>query len=61
LVLAIAAAAGVGLCVAVGEWLLGNWRLFAVLAAVVGGAGGLWLTQWAMRTRWERVHVWRLR
>ncbi len=55
--LAIAAAAGVGLCVAVGQWLLGNWWLFAVLAAVVGGAGGLWLTQWAVSARWERVHV----
>lgn len=57
LALAIAAAAGVGLCVAVGQWLLGNWWLFAVLAAVVGGAGGLWLTQWAVSARWERVHV----
>ncbi|MFF4356336.1 hypothetical protein [Streptomyces sp. NPDC001604] len=44
-----------------GAWLLGNWWLLAVLAAVVAGAGGLWLTQWAVSARWERVHVRRLR
>ncbi|MCX5286299.1 MULTISPECIES: hypothetical protein [unclassified Streptomyces] len=58
----MAAAAGVGFCGAVGQWLLGNWWLLAVLAAVVAGAGGLWLTQWAVSARcWERVHVRRLR
>lgn len=38
LVLGMAAAAGVGFCGAVGQWLLGNWWLLAVLAAVVAGA-----------------------
>ncbi|WP_371599995.1 restriction endonuclease [Streptomyces sp. NBC_00564] len=61
LVLVIAAAAGVALCLAVGQWLLDNWWLLAVLAAVVAGAGGLWLTQWAVSARWEWVHVRRLR
>ncbi|MFF1679261.1 restriction endonuclease [Streptomyces sp. NPDC058256] len=61
LVLVIAAAAGVALCLAVGQWLLDNWWLLAVLAAVGAGAGGLWLTQWAVSARWEWVHVRRLR
>ncbi|WP_406356376.1 restriction endonuclease [Streptomyces sp. NBC_00658] len=61
LVLVIAAAAGVALCLAVGQWLLDNWWLLAVLAAVAAGAGGLWLTQWAVSARWEWVHVRRLR
>lgn len=38
MVLGMAAAAGVGFCGAVGQWLLGNWWLLAVLAAVVAGA-----------------------
>ncbi len=57
MLLAVAAAGGVALCVAVGQWLLGNWWLFAVLAAVAGGAGGVWLAQWVLGARWERVHV----
>lgn len=61
LVLGVAAAAGGGLCVAVGQWLLGNWWLIALLAAVLGAAGCLWLAQWAARAWWERAHVRRLR
>ncbi|MCX5334332.1 restriction endonuclease [Streptomyces sp. NBC_00140] len=61
LALTIAAAAGVGFCGAVGQWLLGGWWWLAVFAAVVVGAGGLWLTQWAVSANWDRVHVRRLR
>lgn len=61
LALTVAAGAGVGLCGAGGQWLLGGWWLPAVFAAVVVGAGGLWLTQWAVSARWERVHVRKLR
>ncbi|MEV7884003.1 restriction endonuclease [Streptomyces sp. NPDC002817] len=59
--LAVAAAAGVGFCGALGQWLLGGWWWLAVFAAVLVGAGGLWLTQWAVSAHWERVHVRRLR
>ncbi|MCX5561739.1 restriction endonuclease [Streptomyces sp. NBC_00038] len=59
--LVVAAAAGVALCLAVVQWLLDNWWLLAVLAAVVVGAGGLWLTRWAVSARWEWAHVRRLR
>ncbi|KPI02814.1 restriction endonuclease [Actinobacteria bacterium OK074] len=61
MVLAVAAGGAIGLGVAVGQWLLDNWWLFAVLAAVVGVAGGVWLVQWGVSARWQWVHVRRLR
>jgi len=61
LTLGIAAAAGLGLVIAVVQWLLTHWWLLVVLAVVAACAGGFWLKQRSDRSRWERVRAQGLR